>query len=74
MPAYDPDIPLHKQKKDTLLWTRDPKFLDSTQQFILKNYCPWPYTGQQRNSEEQQNLSRYRSFFLRQAELCKNRS
>ena len=41
--GIDPDIPLHKQKKDTLLWTRDPKFLDSTQQFekiIVHGHTP----------------------------------
>ena len=37
--GIDPDTPLHKQKKDTLLWTRDPKFLDSKKQFEKIIYC-----------------------------------
>jgi serine/threonine protein phosphatase 1 len=41
--GIDPDTPLHKQKKDTLLWTRDPKFLDSKKQFekiIVHGHTP----------------------------------
>ncbi len=41
--GIDPDIPLHKQKKDTLLWTRDPKFLNSKKQFekiIVHGHTP----------------------------------
>ena len=41
--GIDPDTPLHEQKKDTLLWTRDPKFLDSKNQFekiIVHGHTP----------------------------------
>ena len=41
--GIDPDTPLHKQKKNTLLWTRDPKFLDSKKQFekiIVHGHTP----------------------------------
>ena len=41
--GIDPDTPLHEQKKDTLLWTRDPKFLDSKKQFekiIVHGHTP----------------------------------
>ena len=41
--GIDPDTPLYEQKKDTLLWTRDPKFLDSKKQFekiIVHGHTP----------------------------------